>query len=351
MWTKAIQFELQELLGEGGQGSVYKALRRDSASRLEHTVAVKILHSKTAVDLWRREFESLSRVCSKYCARVLSFERIGRRPALVLEYIDGVSLARLAAACALGAEDVHEIAAQLEHGLRDLHGHGVFHGDLSPQNILIDLDGGIHLLDFGLANCAPGPLRLTPDFSAPERLAGAEVSAATDFYSLGRVLEFAGGLQEPAPEYCARDPAARRLRGLHCDPQAQRRLGARVREYRRRMALMASAQTLTQSHSPPAPRPVRVAAMGVITSFLLLTASGASQAHLANRAGVLSVRTQRWYYFLLDGKPVGYPPFSLPLEGGRTYRLDWISAHSRGARPVVLNERETRVLEDSDFSH
>src|SRR3954471_20522810 len=109
MWRQEIRTQLKELLGEGGQGCVFKALRTDRESRLSQTVAVKILHSKTAVELWRKEFESLHRVRSPYCVQVLSFERVRGRPALILEYIEGVSLAALGRTCYLSEPDLTEI--------------------------------------------------------------------------------------------------------------------------------------------------------------------------------------------------------------------------------------------------
>ncbi len=351
MWSRAIQFELFEMLGEGGQGSVYKALRRDRATGLEQTVAVKILHSKTAVELWRREFESLSQVRSKYCVRALSFERVGRRPALVLEYIDGISLAQLSLSCVLDIRDSNEIAAQLEYALKDLHSYGVFHGDLSPQNILIDLDGGIRLLDFGLANSAPGLLRLTPDFAAPERLTGAPVSAATDLYSLGRVIALTMGAQIAPNAYCALEPGERSFANLAPDATAQLRLARKIREHRQRMTSLASQQTLTQSLVPQERWPVPAYVVAAITSLFIFATSGASQSPLSNHMAVLSVRTEQWHYFLLDGKPVGYPPFSLPLAADQTHRLEWLSAQSHGTREIVIPANEVPLQQHRDLSH
>src|SRR5690348_4746918 len=117
MWWSSVRIQRLELLGEGGQGRVYKALRHDRATGLTQTVALKILHSKTAVDLWRHEFESLARVQSAYCVRVLYFERFRGRPALVLEHIEGASLAQLSHSFLLDARDLDEIRAQLEQAV------------------------------------------------------------------------------------------------------------------------------------------------------------------------------------------------------------------------------------------
>ena len=80
MWRRNVHLQKLELLGEGSQGQVFKARRLDPQSGLCQTVALKILHSRTAVELWRQEFESLSQIRSPYCVQVHSFERYGRRP-------------------------------------------------------------------------------------------------------------------------------------------------------------------------------------------------------------------------------------------------------------------------------
>jgi serine/threonine protein kinase len=351
MWQRTIRFKKLELLGEGGQGRVYKALRQDAQAKLRQIVALKILHSKTAVDLWRQEFESLSRVRSPYCVQVLSFERIARRPALVLEYVAGVSLAQLGQTCWLDREDLDELCAQLECALKDLHQQGIFHGDLSPQNVLLDQDGRVRVLDFGLANCSEVSLRVTPQFASPERLMGAPVTVATDLFSLGRVMEFLGIPLHSARTYLHTQPEQRSFQDLRPCSKRQRSLAKKVLELIERRKRGADLKTQTQAGQRPKTWSCKGFLVGTITSVLFLTASSASQGNSPARLAVLRLRTEKWHYFLLNDRPVGYSPLSIPLESEKPYKLKWISADGRGTRDIALKAFETRTLEDRDFSH
>jgi len=352
MWKRSVGFEIQELLGEGSQGRVFKALRRDSAADMSQTVAVKILHSEIPVELWKREFESLAKVRSPYCVQVLGFERIEQRPALVLEYVDGVSLAALGKSCWLEEDEIIEILAQAESAILDLYKYQVFHGDLSPHNILIDRDGHLRLLDFGLANCSAGRVRLTPEFAAPERLCGQGPTLAADIFSLGRVEQFLRGhgpRMNAHSSYLQPDPARRSLRGLFSEPTRQEKLAQRVREYQNRRKSAQAARTRTQAR--PAPRRPRALVVATITACLSLLASSRGQSTISQPAALLEIRTHHWHHFSLNGSPLGYSPVNVPIEAGRAYRLEWVSAKTRGSRTIQVQAGHPLRLSDRDFSH
>ncbi len=355
MWPSSIRYEIQELLGEGSQGSVYKALRRDRETGLSHTVAAKILHSKNAVDLWRREFESLSRVRSPYCVQVHAFERLEGRPALILEYVEGVSLFQLTLATMLNPSDVSELLAQLERALIDLRGYGLFHGDLSPHNVLVDGFGRIRLLDFGLANSAGKATRLTPEFAAPERLAGGTADFAADIFSLGRIEQFLLGKKpgfETESPYLNVMPSARRLRDLAPEPEAQDALGEKVRELLERRKSAARIRTRTEGPRVSSVWPsLRARAAGLAAAVFAMTASGASQSTDLSSVAPLHIRTEKWHYVSLDGSPLGYTPLSVPLTAGKTYTLEWTSASGHGRTRVSVKAGQERILTDRDFSH
>jgi serine/threonine protein kinase len=354
MWKSGIRYEIQELLGEGSQGSVYKALRRDRRSGLTHTVAAKILHSKNAVELWRREFESLSRVRSAYCVQVHAFERLEGRPALILEYVEGVSLYQLADAVFLSAPQVAELVAQIECGLLDLHKYGVFHGDLSPHNVLVDKHGRIRLLDFGLANCEGHAIRLTPEFAAPERIAGGRADFASDVFSLGRIEQFLLGkkpsLDTESP-YLNVMPAERRLREIAPSLDRQNELGLRVAELIERRERARAVQTRTIGLETSAAPSLTARIVGLITSGLVMAASGASPSTVLGRISPLHIRTEKWVYVSLNGSPLGYSPLSVPLASGKSYKLEWLSAEGRGEKHVKVEAGRELTLTDRDFSH
>lgn len=351
MWYAGIQFQLKELLGEGSQGRVYRALRYDRASGLRQVVAIKILRSRTAVDQWRQEFESLVRVRSPYCVQVLSFERYRRQPALVLEYIDGVSLAQFGQTCILDANDVQEILAQVECGLKDLHSHGIFHGDLSPHNILLDPQGRVRLVDFGLANCARENARVTPEYASPERLQGEAADAASDLFALGKIAEYLNSHPHPAfqAHYLCATPADRHFQSLPPCDQKKQNLSLKIARYKERLRHNGALKTRTQVLLHPNPRSLRSFLCGVMGALLALTSSSAMP-H-SSKYALLCLRTRRWHHFSLNGRTLGYSPVNLALTPGENLRLQWVSAQGHGTKEVRLKPQEVKILEDSDFSH
>lgn len=346
MFKRAIGFEIQELLGEGSQGRVYRAQRRDPATDLRQTVALKILHSEIEVKSWKDEFGSLCKVRSPYCVQVFGFERIGRRPALVLEFVDGVSLAALGNACWLDEENILEILAQVEAAVLDLCRFGESHGDLSPHNILLDSDGRIRLLDFGAANVS----RATPDFAAPERLLGEPASLASDIFSLGRLEQYLRG-EDPRPDrdspYLHSDVSRRALRGLISSEARRNALAEKVRSFQRRKRLSRFERTRTQFLAR-ARRP-HLSLMAALLSVVMMSVAGAEKLH--PRSSVLQVRTLRWHQLRLNGRPVGFSPLRIPLDSGKTHKLEWVSEAGSGHLEIQAKTGVAYKLSDRDFSH
>ncbi|HMN67041.1 MAG TPA: protein kinase [Bdellovibrionales bacterium] len=347
-----IKYELSEKLGEGNQGRVFKALRRDRASGLEQTVAAKILHSKTAVNLWKQEFDSLNRVHSPHCVRLLSFERIDGHPTLILEFVDGVSLYELLQGAPLSDAEAREIMAQAELGLLDLYRYGSFHGDLSPRNIMIDREGRLRLLDFGLANCGL-ERRMTAEFASPERLAGEKASFASDLFSLGRIEQYlngrGAGIDSSSP-YLQIEPSKRAIRGNPSKPLIRARLGEKVLERQNQIARLKQMEARTMvAKSKTRARLPQIAAS--FAAALLLMAPGASQSTDLFRIATLSFRTHHWHHFRLNGRPMGYAPLSLAVEANRLHELEWTSPTGKGRKSILLRKGEHLSLTDRDFSH
>lgn len=356
MFKRPIGFEIKELLGEGSQGRVYKALRRDRAANISQTVAVKILHSETAVSAWKSEFDSLAKVRSPYCVQVFGFERLKGRPALVLEYVDGVSLATLGKGCWLQTDDIREILAQCEAALLDLYKFGTFHGDLSPQNILIDRDGQLRLLDFGLANCGAGLVRATPEFAAPERLCGEPASLAADIFSLGRVEQFLNGrtpAADPHSPYLHMNPEKRSLRGVFPDHERRNLLAEKVRSFQQRQTLARGLRTRTQTRALTQLAAKRSVSglLALLTAGLMLLIPSAGRSSPLAPVAVLQIQTHRWHYFRLNGNPIGYSPLNLTLEAGRDYELEWAKPGQNGSRRIKVRAGRIYRFTDRDFSH
>jgi eukaryotic-like serine/threonine-protein kinase len=214
-------YEITALLGEGGMGQVYKA--RDT--RLQRHVAIKILPALFASDPERmarfeREAQVLASLNHPNIAHIYGVEETGGALALVMELIDGPTLAaviaqrgvrRTATASHSGAEDFDSlaIARQLADALEAAHDQGIIHRDLKPQNIILRPDGTVKILDFGLAkaldpvtgaerpdnsptitNAATrvGTLLGTAAYMAPEQVKGRAADRRADIWAFGAVL-------------------------------------------------------------------------------------------------------------------------------------------------------------------
>jgi serine/threonine protein kinase len=183
------RYVLQERLGAGGQGEVWRA---HDPQRGED-IALKILRlapgrSAAAWDALRHEYECASRLDHPFILKVYEPEREDGTFLLPMELATGGDLRRLRGANYLAIVPVLlEVAEALEHA----HERGVIHRDLKPGNVLFDARGRVKLADFGVSGLAPDPgtdslIRgLSPFTSSPEQLRGEPPSPADDIYGLG----------------------------------------------------------------------------------------------------------------------------------------------------------------------
>jgi serine/threonine-protein kinase len=145
-------YEIQGKIGVGGMGEVYQA----SDTRLKRAVAIKVLPAGLTADPERlarfeREAQVLAQLHHPNIASIFGLEESDGVVALVLELVEGPTLAERLEAGALGIEEVLRIASQIAHGLEQAHGRGIVHRDLKPQNVKAPVSGDVKVLDFGLA--------------------------------------------------------------------------------------------------------------------------------------------------------------------------------------------------------
>ncbi len=199
-------YEILSPLGAGGQGEVYKA--RDA--RLERTVAIKVLPAQVAADPAARErFEREARaIAALNHPHICVLHDIGRHEGidfLVMEYLEGETLAERLARGALSLSQTLEYAIPISDALDKAHRAGIVHRDLKPGNIMLT-KAGAKLLDFGLAKrraplagsadsalptrdlTAQGAIVGTLQYMAPEQLEGKEADSRADLWALGAVL-------------------------------------------------------------------------------------------------------------------------------------------------------------------
>ena len=185
------RYRLERPLGSGGMAAVWLA----NDERLGRPVAIKVIAAEEDRE-FRRRFRREAKVAAslQHPNLVTVYDyRAGSRPYLVMEYIEGGSLAeRLRSGDPPPAESV---AAQMLAALRCIHAAGVLHRDVKPENVLIDEAGRAHLTDFGIAETRgatsitrTGIVIGTETYLAPERRRGEPASERSDLYSLGVML-------------------------------------------------------------------------------------------------------------------------------------------------------------------
>ena len=182
-------------LGKGGMGEVYRA----DDLELGQSVALKFLPRRLVEDAralkrFRGEVRLARQISHPNVCRVYDIGHIDNDWYLSMEYVDGEDLAQLLKRIGRFPQDrAIELARQLCLGLNAAHENGVLHRDLKPANVMVDGRGKLLITDFGLAEIAEHvrdeDIRSgTPAYMAPEQLAGKEVTARSDIYSLGIVL-------------------------------------------------------------------------------------------------------------------------------------------------------------------
>jgi serine/threonine-protein kinase len=195
--TLAERYQLEELIATGGMGSVYRALDQ----HLGRPVAIKVLKPSLADDAmflerFRREARAAAMVNHPNVARVFDYGERRSEPFIVMELVDGETLAeRIDRQGRLPWREAFAIAAQVARALAAAHAHGVVHRDVKPANILLDASGQVKVTDFGIARAArattltrPGMVLGSANYVAPEQAQGNPVAPAADLYSLGCVL-------------------------------------------------------------------------------------------------------------------------------------------------------------------
>jgi serine/threonine protein kinase len=190
------RYRIGALLAAGGMGEVWAA--RDLL--LDRPVAVKVFGGALAGDgrageRLRREARAAGRLDHPNIARVLDLGEHDGRPYLVMELLEGESLAaRIDRAGPMAPAEAARVVAAVADALQAAHSAGVVHRDVKPGNVFLTSGGEVKVLDFGIASAAgeaaltTGDLLGTAAYLAPERALGRPATPAADLYSLGVVL-------------------------------------------------------------------------------------------------------------------------------------------------------------------
>lgn len=390
-------------IGEGLHSEVYKVVKADLNHNISQVMALKILKSKVLADIWKHEFENLSKISSNYCVRILGWEWISARPALVLEYIEGVSLQDLLSSGSLSILEINFICTQLYWGLKDLQKFGVAHGDLNPRNILFTLQGDLKFIDFGVQGSELEVLYTSPKFCAPELFYEKKPSYEGDLYSLailrqllfqgsgfvleGKDLDFFNILTSSKPLERSNFFLGKMslLNSWPYGPEQEKTLCKQIMELslkkQKDQEKTKKIETLSLLSSPDKEGffyPVSVwrksvnkkltknvsqisevilnckkRALYIIIALLLLPAASSSFTNSDDKARVfytqLSIFTGSWKKIFIDEVFVGYTPISSFYIKQGVHRLRWVSGEAKGDLSFTVLTNKPLLLQASFF--
>jgi serine/threonine protein kinase len=198
------RYVLRERIGQGGMGYVFLA----DQPALRRSVAIKVLHPELAgIPAHARRFQDEAviacHVRSPHCVQVFdSGALLDGTPYIVMEHVPGRSLGRIIADESISLPRALDLFDQVLRALAATHRNGIVHGDVKSDNFLVELVEGVDhvtLIDFGLARAIAPPASVdqdhdeimisgTPEYMAPERIAGEPASPASDLYGAGVIL-------------------------------------------------------------------------------------------------------------------------------------------------------------------
>jgi serine/threonine protein kinase/tetratricopeptide (TPR) repeat protein len=195
--TFAGRYRVIEELGKGGMGKVYKVLD----TSINEKIALKLLKPEIAagretIERFSNELKFARKIRHKNVCQMFDLGKAEGTPYITMEYVAGEdlkSMIRMSKGLSIGT--AVDIAKQICEGLAEAHALGVVHRDLKPSNIMIDKDGNVRIMDFGIARSLKGKgitgagvMIGTPEYMSPEQIEGKDVDQQTDIYSLGVVI-------------------------------------------------------------------------------------------------------------------------------------------------------------------
>jgi eukaryotic-like serine/threonine-protein kinase len=192
------RYEILQLLGEGGMGTVYKARDRE----VDRLIALKVIRPELAQNAdalhrFKQELVLARQVTHRNVIRIFDLGEADGMKFITMEFIDGRDLKSLIREKGkFTPKDATQIIVQVCNALEASHAEGVIHRDLKPQNIMVDEQGRISVMDFGIARgmeagggmTQTGALVGTPEYMSPEQAKGQHLDARSDLFSLGIIF-------------------------------------------------------------------------------------------------------------------------------------------------------------------
>jgi tetratricopeptide (TPR) repeat protein/tRNA A-37 threonylcarbamoyl transferase component Bud32/TolB-like protein len=191
------RYQVIEELGKGGMGRVYKVFDE----KIKEKIALKLLKpeistDEAAIERFSNELRLSRKISHRHVCRMFDLGEVDGTHYITMEYVSGEDLKSILRMMGpMSAGKVVLIAKQVCEGLVEAHRLGVVHRDLKPQNLMIDREGNVRIMDFGIARSlkvkgltGAGVVIGTPEYMSPEQIEGQDVDNRSDIYSLGIIL-------------------------------------------------------------------------------------------------------------------------------------------------------------------
>ncbi len=212
-------YRIIETIGQGGMGAVYKGER--ASGNFDHTVAIKIIRpgvlSEALIERFQRERQILAALNHPNIARLYDGgEMDDGSPYMIMEYVDGEPVLNWTERTGASLRERLDLFQSLCGAVQFAHQNLIIHRDITPSNVLVNKNGQVKLIDFGISRSPdqtaparfnpPGSktaMSYTPGYAAPERSRGAVANTLSDVYSLGKLLSDVLKPETPNPELAA----------------------------------------------------------------------------------------------------------------------------------------------------
>jgi HAMP domain-containing protein/predicted Ser/Thr protein kinase len=197
--TFASRYQIEQVLGRGGMGMVYRAvdLQLDETVAIKTLLAEVLMRSPEEVERFKREIRLARKITHRNVLRTYDYGEAEGVYFISMEYVRGYTLAELLEESPrMASRVVMGVGRQICRGLQAAHEQGIIHRDIKPQNVLIDHKGEVKLMDFGIARMAEAPEAMTaaglivgtPHYMSPEQVQGKQLDPRSDVYAMGVML-------------------------------------------------------------------------------------------------------------------------------------------------------------------
>lgn len=364
-----IGYQNVELLGEGLSSWVFKGTLKTAAPMGLATHVLKVGRTQDRIQEMELYFRKISNFRSRHCPAVFGWQVLEGHPVLIMDFIDGRRLSDMASHGLLDLDLIDEVVAQLQEAILEMHECGIQHGDLHPENILIDQKGRIQLIDFGHVRTGE-TVEGSPPYMAAEVWTSGHSEPGSDWFALGLVYEDLLSWNHLGVRTVLelKERAMARIdsesRWFHPEPQ-QRGPVIELKSLECRRERLASFVQLvqagwdpicgTRAHVSGLGKAVKRAAglLSALSISLCLACLPVTQpkglGKVVSTAEIL-VRTNHWVWLSVNGGASAFSPVHIRYLKPGIQHVKWTSATGSGEFRMALAGGQKKFLSDMDFS-